>query len=72
MNTPELNKYFSVNNLYDNATNNSRLLQFYGMASSLADRRGEVSPLYNSPCSVLYCLGFHLGLSQSIILLKKK
>lgn len=28
MNTAELNKYFSVNNLYDNTIHNSRLLQF--------------------------------------------
>lgn len=35
MNTPELNKYFSVNNLYDNTTNNSRLLQFYDTTSTV-------------------------------------
>lgn len=73
MNTPELNKYFTVNNLYDNTTNNSRLLQFYDTASTVwLTEGGEVSPSHDSSCSVLHCLGFHLGLSQSIILLKKK
>lgn len=27
---------------------------------------------YDSPCFVLLCLGFHLGVNQSIILLRKK
>lgn len=73
MNTLELNKYFSVNNLYDNTPNNSRLLQFYDTASAVwLTEGGEVSPSHDSCCPVVHCLGFHLGLSQSITLRKKK
>lgn len=35
INTLELNKYFSVNNLYDNTPHNSRLLQVCGKASTV-------------------------------------
>lgn len=57
MNTPELSKYFIVNNLYDSTTTNSELLWFMVWLGVT---------IIGQP---LHCLGLHLGLSQSFVLL---